>query len=228
MSDIRDLVESYYNDVYIEEEVLDEQGRGTVTGSNPNVFRPTPSAPGSRRGAAPVPSSSSTSSVTTQQGTRTGSNPNVYTPTPAPYRPGGGRQQANMPSRPQIGSLPPSAKQVTQYPQGVPTGVGGGNAGASTSVKPVAAPAARPLPAGKPNLNLRVTPPAAAKVAPTAPAPGTKSAGPESIKPKTTNPLLTGGELSRMRQASQMRQSGINVTSDQIAAAQRTKPSTTK
>ena len=31
---------------------------GTRTGSNPNVFRPIPSAPGSRRGAAPVPSRS--------------------------------------------------------------------------------------------------------------------------------------------------------------------------
>ena len=31
-----------------------------------------------------------------------------------------------------IGNLPPSARQVMQYPAGVPTGIGGGNAGAST------------------------------------------------------------------------------------------------
>jgi hypothetical protein len=35
--------------------------------------------------------------------------------------------------RPSIGSLPPSARKVTQYPQGVSTGVGGGNAGGSRS-----------------------------------------------------------------------------------------------
>jgi hypothetical protein len=32
-----------------------------------------------------------------------------------------------------IGNLPPSARQVMQYPAGVPTGIGGGNAGASTN-----------------------------------------------------------------------------------------------
>ena len=31
-----------------------------------------------------------------------------------------------------IGNLPPSARQVMQYPAGVPTGIGGGNASAST------------------------------------------------------------------------------------------------
>ena len=67
--------------------------------------------------------------------------------------------------------------------------------------------------------------PATAKPAPSAaPRPGTKAAGPESIKPKTPNPLLAGGDIRRMQQASQMRQKGITVTSDQIKAAERTKP----
>jgi hypothetical protein len=45
--------------------------------------------------------------------------------------------------RPKMGSLPPSARQVTQYPQGVSTGVGGGNSGASRSATP-AKPATTP------------------------------------------------------------------------------------
>jgi hypothetical protein len=70
--------------------------------------------------------------------------------------------------------------------------------------------------------------PAAQKIRPTsaAPRPGTKAAGPESIKPKTPNPLLAGGDIRRMQQASQMRQKGIDVTSNQLASAERTKPAT--
>jgi hypothetical protein len=67
------------------------------------------------------------------------------------------------------------------------------------------------------------------KTAPTqtsSPKPGTQAAGPSSIKPKTPNPLLAGGDIRRMQQASQMRQKGINVTSNQLAAAERTKPAT--
>jgi len=37
----------------------------------------------------------------------------------------------DKPSKPSMPGLPPSAKKVTQYPEGVSTGVGGGNAGAS-------------------------------------------------------------------------------------------------
>ena len=61
-------------------------------------------------------------------------------------------------------------------------------------------------------------------VKPAIPTPGTKAAGPESIKPKTPNPLLDGGDIRRMQQASQMRQKGTTVTSDQLKAAERTKP----
>jgi len=154
MSEIRNLVESYYNDVYIEEEVLDEQGRRT--GSNPNVYT-SPVSQGARRGAAPVSGS----------------------------------------TKPQIGSLPPNARQVTQYPQGVSTGVGGGNAGASTgSNRP--APVARPLPAGAPNLKLKVTSPAGAKVAPSA-APAAKPAGSAMDQWAAANPKLAAAKAERDR-----------------------------
>jgi hypothetical protein len=91
-------------------------------------------------------------------------------------------------TRPQIGSLPPSARQVTQYPQGVSTGVGGGNAGASKPTPAAAKPAPKPA-APKP----AAPKPAATSAAPkpaAKPSPGTKAAGPESIKPKTPNPLM--------------------------------------
>jgi hypothetical protein len=54
-----------------------------------------------------------------------------------------------------------------------------------------------------------------------------KYGSPEERKAKTigtTNPLLAGGDIRRMQQASQMRQKGINVTSSQIAAAEAPKP----
>jgi hypothetical protein len=56
-------------------------------------------------------------------------------------------------NRPRIGSLPASARQIMQYPEGVPTGVGGGNAGAAISTLIPAsnrgqAPAAGAGPAG--------------------------------------------------------------------------------
>jgi hypothetical protein len=96
--------------------------------------------------------------------------PTMYGPND-PRRTQSGPYQSRFPGRPilrslntsdrkpPIGSLPSSAKQIMQYPQGVPTGtVGGGNAGASIQppARPVAqaparpaapAPAARPTPA---------------------------------------------------------------------------------
>jgi len=150
MSGIRDLVESYYNDVYIEEEVLDEQGR------------------------------------------RTGSNPNVYTPSGRR----GARRGAAGSAKPQIGSLPPNARQVTQYPDGVPTGVGGGNAVASTAAsRPAAAPVVRPLPAGAPDLKLKVTSPAGAPSA----APAAKPAGSAMDQWRAANPKLAAAADERDR-----------------------------
>jgi len=122
MSDIRDLIESYYNDVYIEEDQLDEMGQpgaGRVTGSNPNVYRPSS----------------------------------------APYRPGGGRQRANM-NRNTTDAAIDKKYDVNNVPADE-------FAGARKNTR-IVAPAPRPLPAGKPNLNVRVTPPGGAgKTAPT-------------------------------------------------------------
>ena len=49
---------------------------------------------------------------------------------------GSGSYRTAAPTKPPVASLPSSARQVTQYPKGVSTGVGGGNAGASTKVGP--------------------------------------------------------------------------------------------
>lgn len=110
-------------------------------------------------------------------------------------------------SRPQIGSLPSSARQVTQYPQGVRTGVGGGNAGAS--VQPPARPAVRP--AARPTAAASTTtsssrPVATAPAAPAAPRPTPTAAVPNA--PAAPRPSLAQqtAELRRMRQASQQRQ----------------------
>jgi len=173
MSDIRDLVESYYNDVYIEEEVeqLNEMGEGQ---------RRQQRLLANKRADAEFD-----------------------------------KKYANIINAPKV-----SNDREGLGPRPVPT-VDGNSA-------------ANRLPAGKPNLTVKVTAPApaaAAKVAPTAPAkpaPGTKAAGPESIKPKTPNPLLADKSIERMRQASQIRQQAgaPNITSDMIGAKSTTAPTT--
>jgi len=101
--------------------------------------------------------------------------------TPQTY--GGGRSQS-VTVRPPVASLPSSARQVTQYPQGVSTGVGGGNAGASRQ-----APAARPAAAAaRPSAPAR---PAAAAARPSAPArPAAAAARPaaDAARPATAAP----------------------------------------
>ena len=101
--------------------------------------------------------------------------------TPQTY--GGGRVQP-VTVRPPVASLPSSARQVTQYPQGVSTGVGGGNAGASRQ-----APAARPA-AAKPATPAPVRPaaPAAARPA-AAPAPAAATTGNPPLKPPALPPV---------------------------------------
>jgi hypothetical protein len=99
--------------------------------------------------------------------------------TPQTY--GGGRSQS-VTVRPPVASLPSSARQVTQYPQGVSTGVGGGNAGASRQ-----APAARPAAAARPSA------PAPAPARPAAAAARPATAAPAGAKPSTAttgNPPL--------------------------------------
>ena len=104
---------------------------------------------------------------------------------PGAYRTAGPSSTA---AKPKIGSLPPSAKKVTQYPQGVSTGVGGGNAGASR-----ATPAAKPAtPAAKP-----ATTSAAPK--PTTPAAPAKPAGSAMDQWASANPKLAAAKAERDR-----------------------------
>lgn len=113
--------------------------------------------------------------------------------------------RATAVSRPQIGSLPSSARQVTQYPQGVRTGVGGGNAGAS--VQPPARPAARPAVSAPAAPRPVATAPARpAATAPAAPRPTPAATAPSA--PAAPRPSLAQqtAELRKMRQASQQRQ----------------------
>lgn len=76
-------------------------------------------------GPAPTPSARSRG-VTSDARARFGPGAAGYGPGPA---------QRAMPG------LPPSAKQIMQYPDGVPTGVGGGNAGAATNISKGGGPA---------------------------------------------------------------------------------------
>ena len=96
--------------------------------------------------------------------------------TPQTY--GGGRVPTRT-VRPQVGSLPSSARQVTQYPRGVSTGVGGGNAAASRSTAPAARPSAAPA---RPSASAAPTKPAAAKPSTTSPS----YAGATGVRPVGT------------------------------------------
>ena len=111
---------------------------------------------------------------------------------------GAARPSAGAPVRPKIGTLPSSARQVTQYPQGVSTGVGGGNAGAS---RPSAAPArsvARPSAptAPRPAAGAPVAParpvarPSAAPAARPAAAPAARPAA-APVRPAAAAPVTT-------------------------------------
>jgi len=173
MSEIRDLVESYYNAVYTPQELTEEQiweeveswvnslleeghdlseytweemyesylnEMGQPGGNTPGGTRPITNTPYQSRFARPRNANTVTSGR-------------------------GGIQ------RPQIASLPTNLKttelSATAAGQRVAGTVGGGNAGASTrSNRP--APVVRPLPAGAPDLKLKVISPAGAKVAPSA------------------------------------------------------------
>jgi len=154
-----DLSDYTWEEMY--EAYINEQGRGASVGSNPNVSQ----NPIARAIRGDGPSRTMTPAQINQ----------------ARMRPG------TSPSRPQIGSLPPSARQVTQYPAGVPTGVGGGNAGASVQppAKP-AAPASAPKPAAPAPAPRPGTSGAAAKPAP-APA----------AKPVPTPTATTGFKLAQ-------------------------------
>ena len=104
-----DLSDYTWEDMY--EAYLGEQG--VRTGSNPNVYKPTPTSPGSRRGAAPVPSSSSTGSVTSQRGRVTGSSSNNAFSQAA--RSGGTRRGAAAGTRPSPTAKPPMPGLPANY-----------------------------------------------------------------------------------------------------------------
>lgn len=177
-----DLSEYTWEDMY--EEYLNEMGQ--PGGNRPGGNRPISNAPYQSRFARPMNAGTPVS-----QGTRRGA---------APSRPV---------ERPQIGSLPPSARQVTQYPAGVPTGVGGGNAGASrqqpptTPTRPVprpAAPASRPA-APASSRPVASAPTTAAASRPTPPPPAAPNA------PAAPRPSLAQqrAEIEQMRKRSQQR-----------------------
>jgi hypothetical protein len=129
-------------------------------------------------------------------------------------------------SRPQIGSLPSSARQVTQYPQGVSTGVGGGNAAASRQTPATRPAASAARPSARPAASAARPSARPATTSSNAPVPSrTSYAGATGVKPVGT-PLPTNAvqpvagapaqpmsrmaqqaaELRKMRQASQQRQ----------------------
>lgn len=231
MSDIKNLIESYY-EIYSEEtEQLDEMGQpggnrpgqqSTTRGAVTMYAQPRPNTGQSHQSRFRRQADIDRSWQNRASSNRTDTSKAVVGNLGSNYR--GQELQAGAKAR---------ASQVGTSRQGS-AGTGAAPSAASRPAVSRQAPAAAPTrPVGSSNLGVKVVPPSGAKVAPTVakpttPAPGTKAAGPESIKPKTPNPLLAGGELRRMQQASQMRQKGINVTSDQIAAAERTKPSTVK
>ena len=125
--------------------------------------------------------------------------------TPQTY--GGGRVQP-VTVRPPVASLPSSARQVTQYPQGVSTGVGGGNAGASRQ-----APAARPAAPAPVRPAARPAAPAARPAAPAAARPPAATTGNPPLKPPALPPVpgkpslaSQAAELRNMQAASRQRQ----------------------
>ena len=141
----------------------------------------------------------------------------------------GNNYQGVRTSSPKIGSLPPSTRKVTQYPQGVSTGVGGGNAGgsrstptsasrpSSTAPRPQALaprPTSRPSTAG-PSSNPRPSstapkPPTSTAPKPsasTAPKPSTSAAPTPAAKPASSpmdqwakaNPRLAAAAAEKSR-----------------------------
>jgi hypothetical protein len=148
-----DLSDYTWEEMY--ESYIEEQGRGTRTGSNPNVYKPATTTSGPAGGG--------------MGGRR-----------------GGGSSPGGLKPKPQMANLPPSARQVTQYPAGVPTGVGGGNAGAS--VQPAPRPDATAAP--KPTATAAPRPTATAAAPKPAAAPAAKPAGSAMDQFAKANPKL--------------------------------------
>ena len=124
--------------------------------------------------------------------------------TPQTY--GGGRVQP-VTVRPPVASLPSSARQVTQYPQGVSTGVGGGNAGASRQA-PAARPATPAPAAARPAAAAKPATPAPAAARPPAATTGNPPLKPPALPPVPGRESLASqaAELRNMQAASRQRQ----------------------
>ena len=204
-----DLSEYSWEDMY--EEYLSEKVSADPYGVSPGTRKVTSSVPvrprpPSRGGSsdpygasgaagAPVRPRMSSDPYGVSPGTkRVGGVPAVRPPSRGgssdPYgASGAARPSAGAPVRPKIGTLPSSARQVTQYPQGVSTGVGGGNAGAS---RPSAAPARS---VARPSAPTAPRPAAGAPVAPARPvarpsaAPARPTGAP--VRPAAAAPVTT-------------------------------------
>jgi hypothetical protein len=216
--EIRGLMEAYsqvyetpevLNEEVVEEdvEVIDEQGGSRGSGANPSQRNQSVSGAQLMYGASGKPKTPSSRPTNVRGGGRSSSVTAAAKPSAEPHKSrfAGARDAAfararNIQGSPVVGSKPAASTAASK-----PTPPGG-SVPKPGGAKPPATPAAKPA----------------------TPSPGTKAAGPESIKPKTPNPLLADGGIRRMQQASQMRQKGINVTSDQLKAAERTKPTEVK
>ena len=112
----------------------------------------------------------------------------------------GSYRTAGPAEKPRIASLPANAKQVMQYPQGVSTGVGGGNAGASRST-PTPRPAAS-VPTSRPSAPSTTAPGSPARALPPnakATAPAAKPAGSAMDQWAKANPKLAAASAERAR-----------------------------
>jgi len=174
MSDIRDLVESYYNDVYIEEDQLDEAGM--------DVF----STPAMKK-------------AKTQQAA------NFYTNRPSnPAAPAFNRALASAKTNQDF----QAARQKVSSDRAGVERIYGLKPGSLTQTS--SSPNTRPLPAGTPNLKVRVAPPGGAgKTAPTrgivgndnrtAPSTPTAPKGDAMSQWAAANPKLAAAKAERDR-----------------------------
>ena len=163
----RGLAEAYA-EIYAPQEIDEASAQGgRVTGSTQTTFKPTPTSPGSRRGAAPVPSSSSTGSVTSQRGRVTGSSSNNAFSQAA--RSGGTRRGAAAGVR---GTSTTTAPTPAAKPAPTPTARPA--ASAPTARPAASAPTARP----------------AATTPQSKPAPTTSTSTAPAAPKKTFNPLM--------------------------------------
>jgi len=171
-----DLSEYTWEEMY--EEYINEQGRGASVGSNPNVSQ-NPIAK-AIRGDGPSP-------------TMTPAQRNQARMRPIPSaKPQVSNLGSNYRGQELAAAAKARASQVSTPRQGT---AGGPTVGGNTPIGPAKTPATKPAAKPAPTSTAKpapTTPPKPAPTTSTTPAakPGTQAAGPESIKPKTPNPLM--------------------------------------